>query len=55
MQDGKEYVYQTQSAASSGTMDVAATFSGFSYSMKTRVQVSGRTMNIQVGLRWNFS
>ena len=32
-------------------MDYATASSGFSYKMKTRVQVSGRTLNIKVKYR----
>ena len=52
LEDGKEYIYQTEAAASAGTMDYASASSGFSYKMKTRVQVSGRTLNIKVRIRF---
>jgi hypothetical protein len=48
LEDGTEYVFDTISSASSGTMDYATHTSGFAYKMKTRVQVSGRTLNLKV-------
>nr|ALO75638.1 melanin-engaging protein [Tigriopus kingsejongensis] len=47
LEDGKEYLYDTEAAAGAGTMDHASGTSGFSYKMKTRVQVSGKTLNVQ--------
>ncbi|TRY76606.1 hypothetical protein TCAL_03493 [Tigriopus californicus] len=47
LEDGKEYVYTTEARVSSGTMDYAPGSSGFAYRMTTRVQVSGKSLNIQ--------
>ena len=47
VEEGKEYVYDTEGGASAGTMDYATHTSGFSMKMKTRMQVSGNTLNIK--------
>lgn len=47
LENGKEYIYETEAAAAAGTMDYASASSGFSYRMKTRVQVSGSTLNVK--------
>ena len=48
MQDGQEYVYQSSATTSAGTMDASPHMSGSNYKMKVRVQVSGKTLNVQV-------
>ena len=48
IQDGQEYVYHSSATTSAGTMDVSPHMSGSNYKMKVRVQVSGKTLNVQV-------
>ncbi len=50
VQDGKEYVFNTQAAVMAGTMDHAAHSAGLGVRMKTRLQVSNgaKTLNIKV-------
>ena len=48
VEDGKEYIYETEGGVSVGTMDYATHTSGFAMKMKTRMQVSGNTLNIKV-------
>lgn len=47
-EDGKEYEFQTESAAASGTMDYSPHTSGFSYKYKTRIQVHGNKIGVQI-------
>jgi len=47
LEDGKEYTYATETAANAGTGDVTHSTSGFSYRMKTKIQVSGKTINVK--------
>lgn len=45
---GKEYIYETTMTGSAGTMDYATAFAGFQYKMTTRIQVSGRNLNVKL-------
>ncbi len=47
-EDGQEVVFETQVAASAGSMDYATHTSGFTYKMRTRAQFSSRQINIKV-------
>ena len=48
LKDGHEYVYDTMIVNSAGTMDVSTHTTGEAYKMKTRVQKSGQTLNVEV-------
>jgi hypothetical protein len=48
IKDGQEYVYQSSATTSAGTMDHSPHMSGSNYKMKVRVQVSGKTLNVQI-------
>ena len=48
LKDGHEYVYDTMIVNAAGTMDVSTHTTGEAYKMKTRVQKSGQTLNVEV-------
>lgn len=47
LESGKEYTYSTEASTSVGTMDYATHTSGFAVRFKTRIQVSGQTLNVK--------
>jgi hypothetical protein len=48
LKDGHEYVYDTMVVNAAGTMDVSTHTTGEAYKMKTRVQKSGQTLNVEM-------
>ena len=48
LEDGHEYVYDTYTIRTAGTMDVKTHSAGEAFQYKTRIQKKGKTFNVEV-------